>query len=46
MKGIKCCLVGVCIGLVGIAAGTGNGNATFLTGVGLFVSFIGLCIKD
>ena len=46
MKGIKLGIVGICLGLCGIAFATNNIISIGCTCIGLVLSIIGLYIKD
>lgn len=46
MKGIKIGIVGVCLGLLGIAFSTNNVLAIGCAAIGLVVSVIGCFIQD
>ena len=46
MKGIKIGIVGVCLGLLGIAFSTNNDLSTGCATIGLVISIIGCFIKD
>ena len=46
MKGIKLGIVGICLGLCGIAFATNNIIAIGCTFIGMVLSIIGLFIKD